>query len=248
MMLSRGICVFDIDQSGCKKLLVTMSTDTIAIQLMSFSTRKPDLESICVSIREDLIEKIKAIKERYKLALSYELHFKCSTGKYYDQTISYKTLKCSPEYQCKEHQEAHQSEEIYLPWMMNTEEDMWKRMSAMVIELTNAANRYENLGVSMENLVEEEEPKPESNINQQAKTVDDNFKKATAEKTSSIAGENNIATMSQEDENYVRMSLLLYSISPRAVRKLFDSEFNPTVLDATFQKAYSKLKDLRIKE
>ncbi|CAG2239596.1 DMBT1 [Mytilus edulis] len=39
--------------------------------------------------------------------------------------------------------------------------------------------------------------------------------------------------LSQEEENYVRMSLLLIGISPRAARVLFDREFSPTyVLDS----------------
>ncbi|XP_063418366.1 probable serine/threonine-protein kinase pats1 [Mytilus trossulus] len=37
--LYRGICVFDIDRSGVTKILVTMSTDTIALQVLSFSEK-----------------------------------------------------------------------------------------------------------------------------------------------------------------------------------------------------------------
>ncbi|CAC5399298.1 Putative ankyrin repeat protein L93 [Mytilus coruscus] len=53
--------------------------------------------------------------------------------------------------------------------------------------------------------------------------------------------------LSQQEENYVRMSLLLTGISPRAVRALFDREFAPSCLDSSLKKEYNKLKDLQKK-
>ncbi|XP_052080604.1 uncharacterized protein LOC127718575 [Mytilus californianus] len=54
-----------------------------------------------------------------------------------------------------------------------------------------------------------------------------------------------MASLSEEEENYVRMSLLLTGISPRAVRTCFDNEFAPTNLDASLKKEYNKLFDLK---
>lgn len=54
-------------------------------------------------------------------------------------------------------------------------------------------------------------------------------------------------TLSQEEENYDRMTLLLTGISPRAVRALFDHEFAPACLDSSLNKEYNKLKDLQKK-
>ncbi|CAG2247007.1 unnamed protein product [Mytilus edulis] len=56
-----------------------------------------------------------------------------------------------------------------------------------------------------------------------------------------------MASISIEEENYVRMSLLLTGISPRAARTFFDREFAPTCLDASLKKEYSKLWDLKKK-
>lgn len=53
--------------------------------------------------------------------------------------------------------------------------------------------------------------------------------------------------LTQEEENYVRMSLLLTGISPRAVRVLFDCEFAPAYLDSSLKKEYNKLRDLQKK-
>lgn len=56
-----------------------------------------------------------------------------------------------------------------------------------------------------------------------------------------------MASLSQEEENYVRMSLLLTGISPRATRALFDREFHPSCLDSSLKKAYNKLMELKKK-
>ncbi|XP_052103345.1 uncharacterized protein LOC127736784 [Mytilus californianus] len=53
--------------------------------------------------------------------------------------------------------------------------------------------------------------------------------------------------LSQEEENYVRMSLLLTGISPRAARALFDREFAPACLDTSLKKEYNKLRNLQKK-
>ncbi|VDH97163.1 Hypothetical predicted protein [Mytilus galloprovincialis] len=120
--LFRGIGVFNIDLSTCSKLLVTMSADTIAIQLLSFSKEEKNFGSICSNIRVDLIKQIDVIKQRYDMKISYEEHFKCSEGDYYKNTQSLEYLRSVTEYSCKEHKTAHQSKDIYLVWMMNVSE------------------------------------------------------------------------------------------------------------------------------
>ncbi|CAG2249004.1 unnamed protein product [Mytilus edulis] len=60
-------------------------------------------------------------------------------------------------------------------------------------------------------------------------------------------GDYTMASLSVEEENYVRMSLLLTGISPRAARTFFDSEFAPACLEATIKKEYNKLLDLKKK-
>lgn len=53
--------------------------------------------------------------------------------------------------------------------------------------------------------------------------------------------------LSQEEENYVRLALLLTGVSPRAVRVQFDKEFPPTSLSLTMndKNAKKNLNDLR---
>ncbi|XP_052081266.1 uncharacterized protein LOC127719294 [Mytilus californianus] len=53
--------------------------------------------------------------------------------------------------------------------------------------------------------------------------------------------------VSEEEENYLRMHLLVTGISQRAVRILFDKEFHPSRLEATIKKGYVTLYDLKTK-
>lgn len=117
LALYRGISIFDIDSSGLYKLLVTMSTDTIALQLLLNSNQSKEIKNICTMTCMNLIKQINAVKERYKLKISFQLHFKCSTGEYFNSTKSYKDLKEQPHYYCTEHNMDHQSNTMYLPWM-----------------------------------------------------------------------------------------------------------------------------------
>lgn len=50
-----------------------------------------------------------------------------------------------------------------------------------------------------------------------------------------------MTTITEEEENYVRMSLLLYGISQRAARYFFDSEFAPPTLQKSIRKEFEKL-------
>ncbi|VDI69308.1 Hypothetical predicted protein [Mytilus galloprovincialis] len=134
MALFRGICVFDIDsKSGCEKILVTMSTDTIAIQLLSFSKRETEFGSKCSSVCKGIIKQIQAIKDRYRLSMSCKIHFKCSKGDYSRDTKSYEDLKNSTEYYCNQHTDVHHSEEIYLPWMLNTDNNAVGRLGGQTM-------------------------------------------------------------------------------------------------------------------
>lgn len=50
--------------------------------------------------------------------------------------------------------------------------------------------------------------------------------------------------ISKEEENYVRLALLLKGVSPRAVRSFFDREFPPTYLPSELTSKYNALDEL----
>ncbi|XP_071142053.1 E3 ubiquitin-protein ligase DZIP3-like [Mytilus edulis] len=56
-----------------------------------------------------------------------------------------------------------------------------------------------------------------------------------------------MASLSEEEEKYLRMHLLLTGICPRAVRIFFDKEFPPACLYTSLKKEYHKLFDLKMK-
>ncbi|CAG2239451.1 unnamed protein product [Mytilus edulis] len=56
-----------------------------------------------------------------------------------------------------------------------------------------------------------------------------------------------MAPLLEEEENYVRLALLLKGVSPRAVRTYFDREFPPTHLPSTLNTNYNTLYDLKLK-
>ncbi|XP_076085429.1 uncharacterized protein LOC143056232 [Mytilus galloprovincialis] len=116
--LYRGICMFDIDSSGCVKMLVTMSTDIIALQVVSFSKQR-DVGKTCNDIYNKVKDVVEKIRKSYKVKISFKLHFKCSDGDYYKDTIIYETLSSQQEYYCPQHKTAHQSDLIYSPWLKN---------------------------------------------------------------------------------------------------------------------------------
>ncbi|XP_063409165.1 uncharacterized protein LOC134692637 [Mytilus trossulus] len=117
--LNRGICLFDIDKSGGTKIMVSMSTDTIAVQVLSFSEEQEGLGSMCSDIYREVKQQIEDIKERYKVKISFKLHFKCSDGYYYEDTFEYENLISENECFCIQHKQMHQSKQMYSPWMKN---------------------------------------------------------------------------------------------------------------------------------
>ncbi|XP_063438381.1 uncharacterized protein LOC134719305 [Mytilus trossulus] len=56
-----------------------------------------------------------------------------------------------------------------------------------------------------------------------------------------------MAPLSDEEENYVRLALLLKGVTPRAVRTYFDREFPPTYLPSTLNTNYNTLWELKLK-
>lgn len=56
-----------------------------------------------------------------------------------------------------------------------------------------------------------------------------------------------MTSVTQEEENYARMGLLLTGISLRAARVLFDKEFHPFSLKAALKEEYNKLQELKKK-
>ncbi|VDI42576.1 Hypothetical predicted protein [Mytilus galloprovincialis] len=146
--LYRGICVFDLDSSRCEKLLMTMSIDTIALQIVSFSKQTQDLLEVCSGVRKDTRRKIVNLKKRYGIDLSYEQMFKCSDCTCHTEAFSLKQLIENTRNYCSHHQEAHESATIYSPWKVeSTEGHIEKGMSKKHSQILQTCSEHmlENL-------------------------------------------------------------------------------------------------------
>ncbi|VDI56727.1 Hypothetical predicted protein [Mytilus galloprovincialis] len=117
--LYRGICMFDIDRSGGTKILVTMSTDTIAFQIVTFSEHHAGFGSACSKIYIEVSRLFEDIKQRYRVIMSFKLHFKCSDGYYFQDIFEYEKLTVEKECFCIQHKQMHRSDQIISPWMNN---------------------------------------------------------------------------------------------------------------------------------
>lgn len=122
LALYRGICVFNFDNTGCDKLLMTMSTDVIALRVFSFNSGQNKLGKLCSSVRKELVRKIKVIIKRYKLYINYKEKFKCSGDHYNTHTQSLEELQSKDQIYCTYHKIAHESKKIYLHWTMEVTE------------------------------------------------------------------------------------------------------------------------------
>ncbi|VDI10875.1 Hypothetical predicted protein [Mytilus galloprovincialis] len=56
-----------------------------------------------------------------------------------------------------------------------------------------------------------------------------------------------MAPLSEEEENYVRLALLLKGVAPRAIRTYFDRTFPPTYLPSTLNTNYNTLDNLKFR-
>ncbi|VDI22909.1 Hypothetical predicted protein [Mytilus galloprovincialis] len=56
-----------------------------------------------------------------------------------------------------------------------------------------------------------------------------------------------MAPISEEEENYVRLALLLKGVAPRAIRTYFDRTFPPTYLPSTLNTHYDTLDNLKFR-
>lgn len=119
--LYRGICAFDFKTSECEKLLITMSIDSIALQVVSFPQHEPHLQEVCTSVRTDIRRKIIDIKKRYGIKLSYKQMFKCSDSSSHSDAKSFEELKEKDKILCSNHK-AHTSATLCLPWVVERTE------------------------------------------------------------------------------------------------------------------------------
>ncbi|VDH98644.1 Hypothetical predicted protein [Mytilus galloprovincialis] len=121
----KGLCLFDLDDSGCEKLLLIMFQNVIQVQVWKWNfpiegeRNKRKIENSYSEIRKLLctyIERSQA--SRCKSNTPYKTQLKCNITLYsclrgmkdHDQ------LKRMEEYYCEEHEQSHDAKQVYFDW------------------------------------------------------------------------------------------------------------------------------------
>ncbi|CAG2200451.1 unnamed protein product [Mytilus edulis] len=114
--LYRHIGVFDLDSSGCDKLVVCVKPNTIGIQAWDLQTPNKTYGDLA----SNLFKFVDTLQKRYNLHISYTNTFTCKDG---DFSIDRKTTDelISRNYLCLEHNTIHISDDLVKPWNFSEE-------------------------------------------------------------------------------------------------------------------------------
>jgi hypothetical protein len=115
LSLYRGIGVFDIDKSGCRKLVICADKNLIAFQIWIYGNA---LHSTFHDFRQILTNMVDMLSERYQICCKYKVKVKCSESEYQkaEGRFEYKDLQDDKIYFCPEHQREHECLDVYKYW------------------------------------------------------------------------------------------------------------------------------------
>ncbi|CAC5398283.1 unnamed protein product [Mytilus coruscus] len=115
LCIYRNIGLFDINDARTRVLVICLSKNAIAMQVLQWN-----LERHCYSgIKSKLIDLVRTMKLRYRINISYTKKFKCSEGKCFenDGRVDFETELAEIEYRCTEHKNTHLSKDIFNSWL-----------------------------------------------------------------------------------------------------------------------------------
>jgi hypothetical protein len=115
LSLYRGIGVFDIDTSGCRKLIICADKNLIAFQIWIYGNA---LHSTFHDFRQILTNMVDMLSERYQICCKYKVKVKCSESDYQkaEGRFEYKDLQDDKIYFCPEHHKEHECLDVYKYW------------------------------------------------------------------------------------------------------------------------------------
>jgi len=115
LSLYRGIGVFDIDKSGCRKLVICADKNLIAFQIWMYGNV---LHSTFHDFRHTLTNMVDMLSERYQICCKYKVKLKCSESDYQkaEGRFEYKDLQDDQIYFCPEHLREHECLDVYKYW------------------------------------------------------------------------------------------------------------------------------------
>ncbi|XP_071150425.1 probable serine/threonine-protein kinase pats1 [Mytilus edulis] len=115
LCIYRNIGLFDINETGTEVLMICLSQNAIAMQVLQWNS-----ERRCYSdLKNKLIDLVRLMKLRYRIDITYTKQFKCYDGNCFnnDGRVDSSTLLAGSEYRCKEHKNTHHSKDILESWL-----------------------------------------------------------------------------------------------------------------------------------
>lgn len=115
----KGMCLFDLDNSGCEKLLLFMFQNVIQLQVWKWECGKNKIEKSYSGIRTLICSDIeRAQVNRCKSTIPYTTQLKCNITLYscLKGMKDYDQLKHMEEYYCEEHEQSHDAGQICADW------------------------------------------------------------------------------------------------------------------------------------
>ncbi|VDI72377.1 Hypothetical predicted protein [Mytilus galloprovincialis] len=114
LSMYRNIGIFQLNDTGSEILVICLSKNLIAMQV-----RQLQSDDVCYSyVKDELINLVDLIKQRYRINVTYEIRFKCPGGSLSDNAgISYDGAMENSEYRCTYHNEMHLCKDVYRSWL-----------------------------------------------------------------------------------------------------------------------------------
>lgn len=110
----REMGVFDLEGPGCPQLIVTVSKNTVAVQIWIWDTSL-EIKKDYVDIRDEFCSKIENIQQRYRLQLTYKQKVTCNDGDICTSSVEVEKIQQDELYRCPEHT-PHFSNDVLWPW------------------------------------------------------------------------------------------------------------------------------------
>lgn len=121
----KGICLFDLDDTGCEKLLLLMNRNVIQVQVWKWNchnhgerTKKTFGKSYS-KIRKFMCDAIENVNvNRCKTNIPYKTQLKCNITLYscLKGMKDHDQLMRMEDYYCEEHEQSHNANKIYSDW------------------------------------------------------------------------------------------------------------------------------------
>ena len=112
--LYRGIGMFEMDATRCKKLVICASKNLIALQIWIY---KNQFDKEFHGHRETLTDMVDELSKRYKICCKYKVKMICSKSDYQEAKDSF---EYKPQdhtiYLCNKHQDTHKHSDVYKYW------------------------------------------------------------------------------------------------------------------------------------